>query len=112
TMNPDGTDVKTLVKEPRVIDYEWSPDSQWIAYARLDGSFASEIYIIPATGATAKDPVRNVTRYATFNAGISWAKNGKLAFLSDRPIHAPPHPPPHRHLRDLPQEARRAQHAG
>src|SRR5262249_9961609 len=89
TMNPDGTDVKVLVKEPRVIDYEWSPDGQWIAFARLDGNWSSEIYIIPAGGATDKDPARNVTRYATFNAGITWSKNGKLAFLSERRMHAP-----------------------
>src|SRR5262249_28719686 len=42
-------------------------------------------YIIPATGASAADPVRNVTRYATYNAGITWSANGKkLAFLSER----------------------------
>src|SRR5262249_9161129 len=62
-------------------DYEWSPDSKWIAYARMDGSFASELYIIPAAGGQA----RNVTRYATYNAGVTWSHNGKkLAFISDR----------------------------
>jgi tricorn protease len=89
TMNSDGSDVKTVVDETRVIDYEWSPDSRWIAYARLDGNWSSEIYIIPATGATAKDPARNVTRYALFNAGITWSKNNKLAFLSERRANAP-----------------------
>jgi tricorn protease len=84
TMKPDGSDVKTIVSEPRVIDYEWSPDSKWIAFARLDGNFSSEIYIVPATGPTDNDPARNVTRYALFNAGITWSKSGKLAFLSER----------------------------
>ena len=49
----------------------------------------AEIYIIPSTGPTAKDPARNVTRYALFNAGITWSKNGKLAFLSERRSGAP-----------------------
>jgi tricorn protease len=89
TMNPDGGDEQVIVSEPRVIDYEWSPDSRWIAFARLDGSFASEIYIVPSDGATAKDPIRNVTRYATFNAGITWSKTGKLAFLSERRSNMP-----------------------
>jgi tricorn protease len=81
TMKPDGSEQKPLVATPEVIDYEWSPDSKWLAYARLDGSFASEIYIIPATGGESK----NVTRYATFNAGITWsAKDMKLAFVSER----------------------------
>jgi tricorn protease len=85
TMNPDGSDVKVVVDQGTVIDYEWSPDSKRLCYARMDGSFASELYIIPATGATAAEPARNVTRYATFNAGVTWSRTGgKLAFISER----------------------------
>jgi tricorn protease len=85
TMKPDGTDAKAVVNETMVIDYEWSPDSKWLAYARLDGSFASELYIVPADGPTAADPARDITHYATFNAGVTWSKQGnRLAFLSQR----------------------------
>ena len=85
TMNPDGSDQKTIVAQPTVIDYEWSPDSKWVVYSRMDGSFASELYVIPATGATAENPARNITRYATFNAGVTWSLDGrKLAFRSNR----------------------------
>ncbi|HJT76219.1 MAG TPA: S41 family peptidase, partial [Gemmataceae bacterium] len=85
TMKPDGTDAKAVVKDVHVIDYEWSPDSKWLCYARRDGSFASELYIIPSGGATADQPARNVTHYATYNAGITWSHDGKtLAFLSER----------------------------
>jgi tricorn protease len=85
TMRPDGSDAKPVVNQTMVIDYEWSPDSKWLAYARLDGSFASELYIVPADGPTAADPARNVTHYATFNAGVTWSKQGnRLAFLSER----------------------------
>jgi tricorn protease len=89
TMNPDGGDVKTIASQPRVIDYEWSPDSKWIAYSSLDGNWSSEIFIVPATGPTSKDPARNVTRYALFNAGITWSTTGKLAFVSERRANAP-----------------------
>src|SRR5262249_11422499 len=85
TMKPDGTDTRAVVQDVHVFDYEWSPDSRWIVYARRDGSFASELYIVPASGATALDPPRNVTRYATYNGDVSWSANGKaLCFLSDR----------------------------
>jgi tricorn protease len=85
TMNPDGGDMKVLFNQGQVIDYEWSPDSKWICVARLDGSFASELFILPATGATAQDPIRNVTRFATFNSGVTWSKTGnRLAFISQR----------------------------
>ena len=49
-MKPDGTDQKVLVDDAQVFDYDWSPDGKWIVYARVDGSFASELYIIPADG--------------------------------------------------------------
>jgi tricorn protease len=85
TMKPDGKDQKVLVKDPEVFDYEWSPDGRWIVYARRDGSFASELYIIQSSGPTVSRPVRNVTRYATYNGGVTWSADGKrLAFLTDR----------------------------
>src|SRR5262249_35303170 len=85
TMNPDGTDQKVVVNDVHVVDYDWSPDSHWFVYARSDGSFASELYIVPATGPTAADPARNVTRYATYNGDVTWSGDGKkISFLSDR----------------------------
>jgi tricorn protease len=94
TMKPDSTEQKVIVNDVEVFDYDWSPDSKWLVYARMDGSFASELYIIPANGGEAK----NVTRYATYNAGVTWSgrrtypltspitsTNGnKLAFVSQR----------------------------
>ena len=81
TMNPDGTDQKVIVSEGQVIDYAWSPDSKWFCYARLDGSFASELYILPSQGGK---PV-NITHHATLNADITWSRNGKkIGFLSER----------------------------
>src|SRR5262249_811234 len=85
TMNPDGSDQKAIVQDVHVFDYEWSPDSKWFVYARRDGSFASEMYIVPATGPTADNPARNITRYATYNGDVTWSRDGKkIAFLSER----------------------------
>jgi tricorn protease len=81
TMNPDGTNAKVLVDDVQVIDYEWSPDSKYVVYSRLDGHFASDLFIIPITGGEAK----NITRYGTYNAGVTWSLRGKkLAFISER----------------------------
>ncbi len=80
TMKPDGTDVKVLVDQAQVIDYDLSPDGKWIVYARQDGSFASELYLLTLDGTK---PAVNVTRYATFNGDVSWGGN-KIAFLSQR----------------------------
>jgi tricorn protease len=81
TMNPDGTDQKLIVDKQQVFDYDWSPDGKNFVYARMDGSFASDLYIIPSVGGESK----NVTRYATYNGDVSWSSNGgKLAFVSQR----------------------------
>jgi tricorn protease len=85
TMKPNGTDQKPVVEDVQVFDYQWSPDSKWIVFARQDGSFASELYIVPAAGVPAGETPRNITRYATFNGGVTWSLRGnKLAFVSQR----------------------------
>jgi tricorn protease len=90
TMNPDGTGQKVLIDQGQVIDYEWSPDGKWLCYARQDGSFASELFIIPATGATAQNPPRNITRFATANVDVTWSRTGnKIAFISQRVQNTP-----------------------
>jgi tricorn protease len=81
TMEPDGSGAKVLVKEASVFDYDWSPDSQNIVFARRDASFASDLYIIPAAGGQ----VHNITRYGTMHEDVSWSRRGgKIAFISER----------------------------
>jgi tricorn protease len=81
TMNIDGSDPKVLVNDPQVFDYDWSPDGKWLVYARMDGSFASDLFIVPAKGGAAV----NVTRHATFNGDVSWSSSGhKLGFVTQR----------------------------
>lgn len=80
TVKPDASDAKVLVDQTQVFDYDWSPDGKWLVYSRADGSYASELYLMPSDGSK---PGVNVTRYATMNADVSWGAN-KIAFLSQR----------------------------
>ncbi|HEV8058665.1 MAG TPA: S41 family peptidase [Gemmataceae bacterium] len=81
TMDPDGSGAKVLVKEASVFDYDWSPDGRNLVFARRDASFASDLYIIPASGGEA----RNITRYGTMHEDVSWSRRGgKIAFISER----------------------------
>ncbi len=82
TVNPDGTAEKMLVSENQVFDYDWSPDGKMMVYARSDGSFASELYIVPLDGSS---PAKNITRYATYNGDVSWSRTGgKIGFIGQR----------------------------
>jgi tricorn protease len=81
-MKPDGTEQKVLVDQQQVFDYDWSPDGKHIVVARMDGSFASELFIAPTDGSS---PPRNVTRYATYNGDVTWSKSGgKIGFIGQR----------------------------
>jgi tricorn protease len=82
TMKPDATEPKQLYDKGQVFDYDWSPDGKWVAFARMDGSFASEIYLMPVDGS---EPAKNVSRYATYNGDVTWSRTGnKISFLSQR----------------------------
>ena len=81
-MKPDGTDQKVLAGDAQVFDYDWSPDGKMMVYARIDGSFASELFIVPSDGSA---PPKNVTRYATYNGDVSWSRTGnKIGFIAQR----------------------------
>lgn len=64
------------------IDYRWSPDGQWIAYAQNDLNFNEDIYIVPVDGS--QEPV-NITRHPDNDVMPRWSADGKiLAFASER----------------------------
>jgi tricorn protease len=81
-MKPDGTDQRVLVGAQKVLDYDWSPDGKHVAFCRMDGSFAAEIYIAATDGS---GPPVNLSRHATWNSDVSWSRtNGKIAFVGQR----------------------------
>lgn len=82
----EAKDVKPVVAgfDPS-IDYRWSPDSQWIAYATDDRDFNSDVWVARADGSAA--PV-NVSRHPANDGAPRWSADGKvLAFLSERTDH-------------------------
>lgn len=85
SMNLEGTEQKAVVSSSMITEYTWSPDGKWIVYSKRDGSFASELFVIPANGPTMDNPPRNITRYATSNYSPSWSTDGRrIAFVSER----------------------------
>ena len=61
--------------------HSWSPDSKWLAFARMDRFENTDIWVVPAVGGAAT----NVTRYPGDNEAPQFSKDGrKLLFVSDR----------------------------
>lgn len=64
-----------------LLQYNWSPDGKWIAYAREDNNYNSDVFVIPSQGGV---PV-NVSRHPDEDEFPVWsADGGKLAFRSRR----------------------------
>lgn len=63
-------------------DFDWSPDSRWLAFTRTDDDFNTDIYVGLADGSD--DPV-NVTRHPDAEAYPTWSPDGrKLLFTGTR----------------------------
>jgi tricorn protease len=63
-------------------DVAWSPDGRWLAYARDDLNFNTEVYLLSADGS--RGPV-NVTQHPRDDGSPVWSPDGsKLGFVSNR----------------------------
>ena len=84
TMPVGGGAIKTVVHDPHIAPFVWSPDSQWIAYQRTKSHSAGTLADVFIVSPTEAKPI-NVTRYPGVNGEPAWSADGKkLFFLSDR----------------------------
>lgn len=64
------------------LEWRWSSDSRWIAYATEDQNFNSDIWVVPGDG---KSAAVNVTRHPDNDRFPRWSADGRvLAFVSER----------------------------
>lgn len=62
--------------------YRWSPDSRYIAYAREDAEFNSDVWVMPADGAA---PAVNISQHPDNDTDPQWSADGQIvAFVSRR----------------------------
>ncbi|WP_338034559.1 S41 family peptidase [Halorhodospira neutriphila] len=78
----DGRE-RTLVEGwDRTIEWRWSPDGRYIAYAQKDLDFSTNIFVVPADGS--REPV-NITRHPRNDRNPRWSADGRiLTFRSNR----------------------------
>jgi len=85
-MDADGGHDRSVSASWNLGDVAWSPDGRWLAFARLDPDYNSEIWIVPAEGG---EPV-NVTRHPEYDETPVWSADGTLlAWHTTRHNHAP-----------------------
>ncbi|WP_242464504.1 S41 family peptidase [Halorhodospira abdelmalekii] len=64
------------------IEWRWSPDGRYIAYAQSDLDFSVNIFVVPTDGS---HPPVNVTRHPRNDRNPRWSADGrKLSFVSNR----------------------------
>jgi tricorn protease len=64
------------------IEWRWSPDSKWIAFAQDDRDFNRDVWLAPVDGAS---PPVNLTRHPDNDRAPRFSADGKLlAFISGR----------------------------
>ena len=66
----------------RICCIDWSPDGQWISFARCDHGVGG-VFKVPALGG-AERKVTDVTCMETVLASPQWTRDGKSMLLSDR----------------------------
>ena len=63
------------------MQYDWSPDGKWIAYAKSDSDFNRDIWIAPADG---KREPYNLSRHPDSDGNPKWSPNGKILAFTGR----------------------------
>lgn len=69
-----GQNPRRLLTSWNPLDFDFSPDGQWLVYAQDDESFNSDIWLLPVDGAR---PAFNLSRHPDNDDAPIWSPDGK-----------------------------------
>ena len=81
SMALDGSDNRRHVESFLGVEWSFSPDGRWIAYAAPDNDFNWDVWIVPTDGST---PAVNVSRHPDNDRNPAWSPDGKILAFSGR----------------------------
>lgn len=81
TSDLEGHDVRTHAASFSGVDYDFSPDGRWIAYAKPDDNFNWDVWIASMDGST--QPF-NVSRHPDNDGDPAWSPDGKILAFTGR----------------------------
>lgn len=80
-MKDNGADPRPMVRSFNAPEFDWSPDSRWLAYSLEDYQHNSEIWIVPAAGGVPY----NLSRHPDTDTSPRWSPDGRrLLWLTRR----------------------------
>lgn len=81
SMAIDGSDNRKHAEGFLGVEWSFSPDGHWIAYAAPDNDFNWDIWIVPTDGS---EPPVNVSRHPDNDRGPAWSPDGKILAFTGR----------------------------
>lgn len=81
SMAVDGTDNRKHVEGFLGVEWSFSPDGHWIAYAAPDADFNWDVWIVAADGSK---PAVNISRHPDNDMGPAWSPDGKILAFTGR----------------------------